>query len=44
MPLLEPYVSDGIYHELENSTIYPGTSTMHYAAKWYYGVHAQYGE
>ena len=23
MPLLESYVSDGIYHKLENSTIYP---------------------
>ena len=33
---LESYVSDGIYHKLENSTIYPLTSTMHniaYAAK-----------
>ena len=29
MPLLESYVSDGIYHKLENSTIYPLTSTMH---------------
>ena len=28
MPLLESYVSDGIYHKLENSTIYPLTSTM----------------
>ena len=29
MPLLESYVSDGIYHKLENSTICPLTSTMH---------------
>ena len=29
MPLLESCVSDGIYHNLENSTIYPLTSTMH---------------
>ena len=34
MPLLESYVSDCIYHKLENSTIYPLTFTvdMHYAA------------
>ena len=29
MPLLESYVSDGIDHKLENSTVYPLTSTMH---------------
>ena len=29
MPLLESYVSDDIYHKLENSTICPLTSTMH---------------
>ena len=29
MPLLESYVSDGIDHKLENSTIYPLTPTMH---------------
>ena len=29
MPLLESYVSDGIYHKLEYSTICPLTSTMH---------------
>ena len=29
MPLLESYISDGIYYKLENSTICPRTSTMH---------------
>ena len=29
MSLLESSVSDGIYHKLENSTIYQLTSTMH---------------
>ena len=28
MPLLESYVSDGVYPKLENSTICPLTSTM----------------
>ena len=37
---LESYVSDGIYPKLENSTIYPLTSTMHMLQKWCYGVHA----
>ena len=36
---LESYVSDGIYPKLENSTIYPLTSTMHMLQKWCYGVH-----
>ena len=29
MPLLESYVSDGMYHKLKNSSIYPLTFTMH---------------
>ena len=47
MPLLESYVSDGIYHDmLENSTIYNISSDIHYAyaAKWCYGVHIQNSE
>ena len=44
MPLLESYISDGIYYKLEVATIYPLTSTMHMLQKWCYGVHVQYSE